>query len=101
MKILAAGAKPAPIFATGGWACSNAFVELRASIFGQPVTVVDEPELTAIGAALIATQGATGVALPFGKGLNLRKIEPVAAWIEPYAELYQDYGTRLDATKSQ
>ena len=100
-EILAAGAKPAPIFATGGWARSNAFVELRASIFGQPVTVVDEPELTAIGAALIATQGATGVALPFGKGLNLRKIEPVAAWIEPYAELYQDYGTRLDATKSQ
>ena len=41
--ILAAGAKPAPIFATGGWARSRAFVELRASIFGQPVTVVNEP----------------------------------------------------------
>jgi xylulokinase len=100
-EILAAGAKPAPIFATGGWARSHAFLELRASIFGQPLTVVDEPELTAIGAALIATQGATGVALPFGEGLNLQKIEPVAAWIEPYAELYQDYRARLDATKTQ
>jgi xylulokinase len=100
-EILAAGAKPAPIFATGGWARSHAFVELRASIFGQPLTVVDEPELTAIGAALIATQGATGVAAPFGEGLNLWKIEPVAAWIEPYAELYQDYRARLDATKAQ
>jgi xylulokinase len=100
-EILTAGAKPAPIFATGGWARSHAFIELRASIFGQPLTVVDEPELTAIGAALIATQGATGVAAPFGEGLNLRKIEPVAAWIEPYAELYQDYRARLDATKAQ
>jgi xylulokinase len=95
--ILAAGAKPAPIFATGGWARSRAFVELRASIFGQPVTVVDEPELTAIGAALIAAQGATGVALPFGEGLDLRTIEPVTAWVEPYAGLYQDYRGRLDA----
>jgi xylulokinase len=101
-EILAAGAKPAPIFATGGWARSHAFIELRASIFGQPLTVVDEPELTAIGAALIATQGATGVPAPFAEGrLNLRKIEPVAAWIEPYAELYQDYRVRLDATKAQ
>jgi xylulokinase len=100
-QILAAGAKPAPIYATGGWARSHAFIELRASIFGQPLTVVDEPELTAIGAALIAAQGVTGVAAPFGEELNLRKIEPVAAWIEPYAELYQDYRARLDATKAQ
>ena len=68
-EILSVGAKPAPIFAAGGWARSQAFIELRASIFGQPVTVVDEPELTAIGAALIAAQGA-GVALPFAEGLN-------------------------------
>lgn len=100
-EILAVGAKPAPIFATGGWARSHAFIELRASIFGQPLTVVDEPELTAIGAALLATQGATGVAAPFGEGLNLRKIEPVAAWVESYAELYQDYRARLEATKAQ
>jgi xylulokinase len=99
-EILATGAKPAPIFATGGWARSHAFVELRASIFGQPLIVVDEPELTAIGAALIAAQGATGLAAPFGQGLNLRKIEPVPAWIEPYAGLYQDYRARLDATKA-
>ena len=88
--ILSAGAKAAPIFATGGWARSHAFVELRASIFGQPVIVVDEPELTAVGTALIAAQTATGEALPFGEGVELRKIEPVTAWIEPYAELYQD-----------
>jgi xylulokinase len=99
-EILAAGAKPAPIFAAGGWARSHAFIELRASIFGQPVKVVDEPELTAIGAALIAAQGA-GIAPPFGEGLNLQEIEPVAAWVEPYAELYQDYRARLDAATAQ
>jgi xylulokinase len=94
-EILAAGAKPGPIFAAGGWARSHAFIELRASIFGQPVTVLDEPELTAISAALVAAEGA-GVALPFGEGLNLQEIEPVAAWVEPYARLYQDYRARLD-----
>jgi xylulokinase len=98
-QILAMGAKAAPIFATGGWARSHAFVQLRASIFGQPLIVVDEPELTAIGAALIAGEGATGVPAPFGQGLTLRKIEPVVAWIEPYNGLYQDYRSRLDATK--
>jgi xylulokinase len=100
-EILAAGAKPAPIFATGGWARSHAFIELRASIFGQPVIVVDEPELTAIGAALIAAQGVTGVALPFAEGLKLQKIEPMAAWVEPYDGLYQDYRARLDAATAQ
>ena len=99
--ILAAGAKPAPIFATGGWARSRAFIELRASIFGQPVIVVNEPELTAVGAALIAAQGATGVALPFEKEINLQTIEPVAAWIEHYARLYEDYRARLDAATAQ
>jgi xylulokinase len=64
------------------------------------LTVVDEPELTAIGAALIAGEGATGVASPFGEKLNLRKIEPVEAWVEPYGELYQDYRVRLDAIKN-
>ena len=95
-EILRVGGKPAPIFAAGGWARSQAFIELRASIFGQPVTVVDEPELTAIGAALIAAQGA-GVALPFAEGLNLQEIQPVTAWVEPYAGLYQDYRARLDS----
>ena len=99
-EILAAGAKPAPIFAAGGWARSHAFIELRASIFSQPVTVVDEPELTAIGAALIAAQGA-GVALPFGEGPNLQEIQPVTAWIEPYTTLYQDYRARLDTATAQ
>ena len=53
-----------------------------------------------LGAALIAAQGA-GVALSFGEGLNLQQIQPVAAWVEPYARLYQDFRARLDATTAQ
>lgn len=96
-EILAVGAEPAPVFATGGWTRSQAFIELRASIFGQPVAVLDEPELTVIGAALIAAQGATGTAPPFAAQKKLRWIEPVAAWVDRYDELYQDYRGRLGA----
>jgi hypothetical protein len=39
--------------------------------------------------------------LPFGDGLDLRRIEPVAAWVEPYAALYEDYRSRLDAVAAR
>ena len=52
-------------------------------------------------AQLSSRQGATGVALPFGEGLNLQEIEPMAPWVEPYAALYQDYRARLDAATAQ
>jgi xylulokinase len=58
-----AGVPQAPVYATGGWARSPAVVQLRADIFEQPVTVVDEPELVALGAALFAAQG-TGQRVP-------------------------------------
>jgi xylulokinase len=56
-----AGVLPSPIYATGGWARSAALMQLRANIFGEPITVVDEPELVALGAALFAAQGAGNV----------------------------------------
>jgi xylulokinase len=53
-----AGVPPAPIYATGGWARCPALMQQRANIFGESITVVDEPELVALGAALFAAQGA-------------------------------------------
>jgi xylulokinase len=50
------GVKPGPIFATGGWSRSRALMQLRASIYSETVTTIDEPELTALGAALFAMQ---------------------------------------------
>jgi xylulokinase len=53
-----AGVPQAPIYATGGWARCPALMQQRANTFGEPITVVDGPELVALGAALFAAQGA-------------------------------------------
>ena len=42
-----------------------------------------------------AAQAATGVAPPFEKGLDLRSIEPVAAWIEAYADFIKTVANAL------
>ena len=36
-----AGVPQGPLFATGGWSRSQALVELRASVIGQSITVID------------------------------------------------------------
>lgn len=80
-----AGVAEGPLFTTGGWTRSSALVELRASVFGEPVTVLDEPELTALGAALFAAEAACGVAPDFARHHQLKVIAPRAAWAEAYA----------------
>lgn len=65
-----------PIYATGGWARSDALMRLRATMFGEPITVVDEPELVALGAALVAVEGATGKPAIFEPARAMRLIEP-------------------------
>lgn len=93
-----AGAKPGPVFATGGWSRSRGFMELRASIYGHPVAVVKEPELTAVGAALIAMEG-DGAALPrLGMELRSTEVEPVPAWLDAYAAQYAAFRAQADAT---
>ena len=80
----AVGVPPGPLYATGGWSRSRAFMELRASIFATPVHVVDEPELVAVAAALIAADGA-GAPLQFEAGRRARRVDPDPAWAEAYA----------------
>jgi xylulokinase len=97
----AAGAEPGPIYATGGWARSTAFLELRASIFGRRIHAIDEPELAAIGAALFGAQGA-GVAAPSLEHVHrIRTIEPVPAWSVAYDELYPSVRRRLEAAQNK
>jgi xylulokinase len=38
---------------TGGGSRNPVFMEIKANVFGRPVTIVDEPESTALGAALL------------------------------------------------
>jgi xylulokinase len=70
-----AGVPPAPIYATGGWARCPALMQQRANIFGESITVVDEPELVALGAALFAAQGA-GAAPIFSAAKHSHVVHP-------------------------
>ena len=80
-----AGVPHGPLFTTGGWTRSAALVELRASMFGEPVTVLDEPELTALGASLFAAEAAWGAAPDFASHHQLKAIAPRKDWAEAYA----------------
>ena len=81
-----AGVPRGSIHATGGWARSTALMELRASVFREPITVVDEPELVGLGAALLALEAATGTPARFTpQGLHV--IDPLGRWSEAYAGL--------------
>ncbi len=57
-------------------------MELRASMFREPVTVVDEPELAGLGAALLALDAATGRKQPFTAANGLHVIDPLGRWAE-------------------
>ena len=81
-----AGVPRGAIYATGGWARSTALMELRASAFREPITVVDEPELVGLGAALLALEAATGRTTGF-KPQGLHVVDPLGRWSETYAGL--------------
>ncbi|MCX7349819.1 MAG: FGGY family carbohydrate kinase [Alphaproteobacteria bacterium] len=81
-----AGVSRGTIYATGGWARSTALMELRASAFREPITVVDEPELVGFGAALLALEAATGKTASFTP-LGLQVIDPLGRWSEAYVGL--------------
>jgi xylulokinase len=82
-----AGVPPGPIYTTGGWSRSRALVELRASVFGRPIFVAGDLELTATGAACFGAEAAeSAIELPAA----LRKapvVEPVAEWAAAYEAL--------------
>ena len=70
-----AGVPATPVYATGGWARCPALIQQRANVFGEAITVVDEPELVALGAALFAAQ-ATGASPQFSAAKHSHMVEP-------------------------
>lgn len=82
-----AGVARGAIYATGGWARSGGLMELRASMFREPVIVVDEPELVGLGAALLALEAATGEPAAFTPANGLHTVDPLGRWSEAYAGL--------------
>jgi len=82
------GVPKGPIFATGGWSRSNALLELRASVFGQPIHAPEEKELTVLGAALFAAS-CVGAFQTFDA--PVRVVEPDLEWHRRYQDLYGEF----------
>jgi xylulokinase len=76
------------VYSVGGWARSKALLQLRASVLGEPLFTIDERELTALGAALIARDAA----MPPGTRDTWRRdahiVLPNAEWQSRYALMY-------------
>lgn len=79
------GVPRGPIFATGGWSRSRALLELRASVFGEPVHAPEEKELSVLGAALFALAAVGGRA---EVDTPVSVVAPRPDWQGRYAELY-------------
>lgn len=79
------GVPEGPIFATGGWSRSRSLLELRASIFGQPIYAPEEKELSVVGAALL---GGRAIGQPLDFNTSVTVVEPRSDWAAAYAELY-------------
>jgi xylulokinase len=92
MTALPGAGAPAEIRAIGGGTRNQLFLRIKASAFGRALTVVDEPEATALGAALLG-----GLAAGVWPDLDAAQaeivqqrhvVEPDAAWMVRYAELF-------------
>ncbi|MEE1798954.1 FGGY-family carbohydrate kinase [Streptomyces sp. JV176] len=47
-------ASDAPVFTAGGWARSRGWIEIKQTVTGRTARVIAEPEVTAVGSALLA-----------------------------------------------
>ena len=83
-----AGVEGGAIYTSGGWSRSPGFMELRASVFGQRIHVVEDMEVSAVGAALFGAQAATGKSTSPLKVQDIQVIEPVAEWVLSYNKLF-------------
>lgn len=87
----AAGARVERVIASGGGAKTRLWLEIKASLYGVPVVVPEEPECGVVGCAAMATT-ATG---HFGRvedavaayARHGAEIAPNPAWVERYARM--------------
>ncbi|MGO7136359.1 L-fuculokinase [Rhizobium leguminosarum] len=89
------GVKDGPIYATGGWSRSRSLLELRASIYGAPIHVLNEGEPAVIGAALLAAEG-IGKAIDISGSITTETIEPDAEWAAYYDDHYRKHFQKRD-----
>jgi xylulokinase len=46
----------APVYVAGGWARSQGWIDIKKAVIGTDVHIIPEPEVTAVGAALLAAR---------------------------------------------
>ncbi len=86
-----------PVSIDGGLTRNGWFCQFLADCLGRAVVVSDEPELTAVGTAILAAEGAGTDLAPPGRGRVLEPRPIPGDWAETFAHarrLVQDYGAR-------
>jgi xylulokinase len=91
--------RPDEIRVVGGHSRNSLFLTIKASVLGRPLTVIDEPEATALGAAILGGLGA-GVWKDLGHALASieqprHQVAPVPQWQELYDRIYSSTYRRL------
>jgi xylulokinase len=99
MTGLPGAGRPSEIRVIGGNTKNDLFLRIKANVYGRPITVIGEPEATALGAALLG-----GLAAGIWPGLDAaqeaiaqdrRTVEPDPACADRYAELYDGIYRKL------
>jgi xylulokinase len=93
--------RPEDIRLIGGGTRNPLFLRIKAAAYARPLTVIGEPEATALGAALLG-----GLAAGVWPDLDAAQaaieqprhvVEPDAEWVALYAELFEAVHSRLYA----
>lgn len=99
-SVRAAGAGSGRIYCVGGWARSKALLQLRASVLGAPLLTLDEEELTALGAALVARDATTAADRSAAFHRQPQVVEPHPVWQAYYEEgIYMQVRNALKSWK--
>ena len=83
------------VYVTGGWARSGSFLQLRADVLGIPVRALKEPQLAALGSAVLAARGCGDIALSVE--LESDVIVPADRHSGFYRQVYENYRPLIEA----
>jgi len=91
IRMQSIGVKPGSIYTNGGWSRAPGFMQLRASVFGQPLHVIGDMEVTALGAAMFGADAATGRQASPLRAEDVTVVHPVPEWAAQYDQLYRQW----------
>lgn len=81
------GVNLGPIYSTGGWSRSKGLMSLRASIFGQSLYIIDDLELSALGAVQYGAKAATGQLACLIQKNDVKCLSPFSDWTVQYEHI--------------